>query len=403
MASFRGIPPREHGRFPLRRDAFDADRLPPARQDIFRTVERRIAEPFGGITADGTIRPDLHILADAPRIDVGPAVATAQIYLEMLSDGQRGPGHLPMDSAAWRWWTNAFPTWTPHGLLLDDLDEAQRATALGLIACCLSESGYRQVRSTMLFNELLGQLIEDYPQTLREFMYRFTVFGRPSAEGAWGWQLAGHHLDVHCALIDGRAVLTPVFMGAEPTVIDSGPHAGARLFAGEADAGRELMASFSAAERGSALLFPSMETALLPPHLNHPTEGRMRSAAGADNLVLPYEGLAAADMSAASQRRLTDVIALYTAIQPATTAAARLREAERHFADTHFSWVGGWGPADPFYYRIHSPVILIELDHHRGVFLANEEPTPFHVHTVVRMPNGNDYGREFLRQHRLTT
>ena len=62
-----------------------------------------------------------------------------------------------------------------------DLDEAQRATALGLMACCLSEFGYRQVRSTMLFNELLGQLIEDYPQTLREFMYRFTVFGRPSA------------------------------------------------------------------------------------------------------------------------------------------------------------------------------------------------------------------------------
>jgi hypothetical protein len=56
---------------------------------------------------------------------------------------------------------------------------------------------------------------------------------------------------------------------------------------------------------------------------------------------------------------------------------------------------------DPFYYRIHSPVILIELDHHRGVFLANEEPTPFHVHTVVRTPNGNDYGRGFLRQHRL--
>ena len=29
----------------------------------------------------------------------------------------------------------------------------------------------------------------------------------------------------------------------------------------------------------------------------------------------------------------------------------------------------------PFYYRVHSPVILIEFDHHPGVVLDNEEPT----------------------------
>ena len=53
----------------------------------------------------------------------------------------------------------------------------------------------------------------------------------------------------------------------------------------------------------------------------------------------------------------------------------------------------------PFYYRIQSPVVFIEFDHHAGVFLTNAEPAKFHVHTIVRTPNGNDYGVDLLRQH----
>ena len=54
----------------------------------------------------------------------------------------------------------------------------------------------------------------------------------------------------------------------------------------------------------------------------------------------------------------------------------------------------------PFYYRVHSPVILIEFDHQRGIALDNDEPSRQHIHTVVRTPNGNDYGIDLLRQHR---
>ena len=61
--------------------------------------------------------------------------------------------------------------------------------------------------------------------------------------------------------------------------------------------------------------------------------------------------------------------------------------------------MGGVDEASVFYYRIHSPVILIEFDHHIGVFLTNEAPAKFHIHTIVRTPNGNDYGFDLLRQH----
>jgi hypothetical protein len=48
---------------------------------------------------------------------------------------------------------------------------------------------------------------------------------------------------------------------------------------------------------------------------------------------------------------------------------------------------------------VHSPVILIEFDHHPGVALDNVVPTRHHVHAVVRTPNGGDYGADLLRLH----
>ena len=42
---------------------------------------------------------------------------------------------------------------------------------------------------------------------------------------------------------------------------------------------------------------------------------------------------------------------------------------------------------------------FIEFDHYAGVFLTNDAPAKFHVHIIVRTPNGNDYGIDLLRLH----
>jgi len=64
--------------------------------------------------------------------------------------------------------------------------------------------------------------------------------------------------------------------------------------------------------------------------------------------------------------------------------------------------MGGTDKDSVFYYRIQSPVILIEFDHQRPIGLARSSiPTRQHTHTVVRTPNGNDYGKNLLRQHYL--
>jgi hypothetical protein len=76
-----------------------------------------------------------------------------------------------------------------------------------------------------------------------------------------------------------------------------------------------------------------------------------------------------------------------------------MREVLAHDSSTYFGWIGDATPGGVFYYRVHSPVILIEFEHQAGVMFDNDVPTRNHVHTVVRTPNGNDYGIDLLRQH----
>jgi len=76
-----------------------------------------------------------------------------------------------------------------------------------------------------------------------------------------------------------------------------------------------------------------------------------------------------------------------------------MAEVQQHLSETHVAWFGGIDDDSTFYYRVHSPVLLIEFDHLRGIALDNDEPARTHVHTTVRTPNGNDYGKDLLRQH----
>jgi hypothetical protein len=81
-------------------------------------------------------------------------------------------------------------------------------------------------------------------------------------------------------------------------------------------------------------------------------------------------------------------------------AKVKMQEVETHLDATHFAWIGKTEDDSVFYYRIQSPVVLIEFDHQRPIGLGRSDtPTRNHIHTVIRTPNGNDYGKDLLRQH----
>ncbi len=132
----------------------------------------------------------------------------------------------------------------------------------------------------------------------------------------------------------------------------------------------------------------------LPPRWRPPPRRRV----GSHSWAGAVHDLAGADLTAAQQQLLLDLVRVYVDRLPETHASAKLDEVVRHLDETHFAWRGGSDDECPFYYRIHSPVLLVEYDNHPGVFLANTEAARYHIHTIVREPNGNDYGKDLLTQ-----
>jgi len=123
-----------------------------------------------------------------------------------------------------------------------------------------------------------------------------------------------------------------------------------------------------------------------------------------DNAIVPYSGIRADEFNDEQKDLLIALIGEYVGNMAPGHAAVKMDEVMSYLEKTWFCWVGGSGDEDVFYYRIQSPVIMIEYDHHSPVFILEPgEPDPgpvnWHVHTVVRTPNGNDYGKDLLRQH----
>ncbi len=137
----------------------------------------------------------------------------------------------------------------------------------------------------------------------------------------------------------------------------------------------------------------------MPPGRFHPADQRHLGGMFQDNRVIPYEGVRVREFDPSARRRLLDLVETYVSYLPPGPLRARMDSVERQLDQTYFAWIGGFGDDDPFYYKIQSPVVLIEFDHHSGVFLTNVEPWKCHIHTLVRTPNGNDYGKDLLRQH----
>ena len=125
----------------------------------------------------------------------------------------------------------------------------------------------------------------------------------------------------------------------------------------------------------------------------------MYAQALSDNLQLAHEGLRADRLTTSEQEQLLGLIDVYIGRMRAGHDRIRMDEVARQLDQTHVAWFGGIEPDSTFYYRIHSPVLLIEFDHLRGIALDNDEPARTHIHTIVRTPNGNDYGKDLLRQH----
>src|ERR1017187_8871307 len=152
--------------------------------------ERRgLAEPFKGITANGTVEPGLFGL-HSTGVSTAPVRTAAERFLASLTREQRDRTMFAVDDPEWRKWMNQH-FYVRQGVSFLEMTGPQRSAAFGLLEASLSARGLQLTRDIMRLNETLAELTNDH-EFLGEWLYFITVMGNPSACERWGFQRDGH-------------------------------------------------------------------------------------------------------------------------------------------------------------------------------------------------------------------
>ncbi|NKB98619.1 MAG: DUF3500 domain-containing protein [Pseudomonadales bacterium] len=348
-----------------------------------------LSEPFVGLSATGEIRTGLFPIRETG-VETTPVLEAVRTFLDTLDAQQRAAASFDIDSDEWQRWSNIH-IYARQGPGLLDMTEAQKNAAYGLLEASLSERGYLQARDIMRLDTTLGELRGGEFEWYDEERFWFTVMGQPDPVEPWGWQVDGHHLVINYFVLGDQVVMSPTFLGAEPVIAESGKHAGVAVLQEEQDQGLAMMLALSDAQQADALL-----TADKPGNNNY---GEFYS----DNAVVPLEGVRVGDFTLEQERQFLSLVGLYVGNLTAGHARVKMTEVVQHLDETYFAWVGSTRDDGAYYYRITSPVIVVEFDHQQPVGLSHltesSLPQRKHVHVTIRTPNGNDYGKDLLRQH----
>ena len=306
--------------------------------------------------------------------------AAAQPFLSTLTEGQRAEATFPFDDPERTKW--AYVPQARAGIPLKSMDAAQRDAAFALLGTGLSSRGTGLARGIIDLERTLGALEGPVSRILLRRdpeRYYLSVFIGPGATPPWGWRFEGHHLSVNVTELGthGR-IVAPLFMGANPARVPSGPDAGRRLLAAEEDVAFALLGMLDPAQRARAVIAAQ-------------TFGDV--VTGSDPIVgpMPRAGLPAGAMTAEQQQQLRRLLDVYAGRMADSAARRQLERIDAAgFENLHFAWAGANQPGEPHYYRIHGPTVLVEYDNSQGG--GN------HIHTVWRDLE-NDFGGDLLRKH----
>ena len=358
-----------------------------------QVVEKQaLAEPFKGVTTNGKVVPGLFSIKFTG-VSTEPVRKAAEAYIASLTPEQRQRTMFAMNDDQWRKWEN-IDDYYRQGVAFFDMTDAQKDAGFNLMRAGLSAKGLKLSRDIMKLNYALGELGHNLAR-LGDENYFITIMGTPSATKPWGWKLDGHHIAINYFVLGDQVVMSPAFFGAEPAIAKSGKYQGTEVLQAEQNKGLAMIRALDDEQRQRAIIKTGPKT-----------ENQNVGEAFKDNIVLDYAGVPVSSLNAAQKKQLVDLVAQYVDNMDDGHAKVKMAEVEQHLDQTYFAWIGATDPGSVFYYRIHSPVILIEFDHQQPIGLRGPEfdrskPTLLHIHTVVRTPNGNDYGKDLLRQHYL--
>lgn len=357
---------------------------------IRRSIEnenKALAEPFKGITNDGKVQEGLFELKSTG-VSTEPVRNAAITFLESLDEKQKAKAKFPIDHDEWRKWMNQH-FYVRQGVGFVYMSEKQREAAFNLLSASLSAKGLKLSKDIMKLNHTLGEINDNF-QEYGEWLYWITMMGEPSETEPWGWQIDGHHLIINYFVLGDQVVMTPFFVGSEPVVAKTGKYKGIEILQDEQNLGLKMLRSLNDEQRNKAIIEQIKDG------------DNILTEAFSDNVVIDFTGVKASSFTKEQKDQFLSLIKLYVDNMNDSQARVKMDEVEKYLDDTWFTWIGGNEDNSVYYYRIHSPVVLIEFDHRipRGTKqLFGSDVNRQHIHVVVRTPNGNDYGKDLLKQH----
>ncbi len=315
-------------------------------------------------------------LADDP----GSRVATfANSFLEQLDDEQKATATMAYDSEQRVDW-HFIPKDTRKGLVLREMNRAQRVAALRMVRAALSEAGYDKASKIMLLEAVLRELEgKDRRWDRDPHKYYVTIFGTPGPEGKWALSFEGHHLSLNFSFQDGAMVdSSPQFLAANPATIKSevsGPLGkGTRVLRDEEQLAFDLVNSLDDTQRGQAII-------------DEEAPAEIRFAGEPQPEVGDPEGIEFLQLNDDSKAILKKLVDAYVDVVADPIAAERKKIIEQDGWDgIHFAWAGATEPGIGHYYRVRGKRFLIEFVNTQADAAGNPAN---HIHCVWRDLSGD--------------
>jgi len=334
---------------------------------------RRFLHGAGAAAAVHGLRPARVRASEATREAMARAASALLAALD--PPGQRRASFAFGDAERRNW---HYVPRRRQGLPLKDMPAASRAATDELLKSALSPDGYAKATNVIRLEEVLRQL-ETFGFFRDPENYYVTIFGAPGSATPWGWRLEGHHLSLNFTLVPGHPVaVTPTFMGANPATVPRGPLQGLRTLQHEQDLGLALARAAGPSLRPRLVIAPQ-------------SPGDIVSGPGRTDSLKTPAGVALGEMDAPQRALAMRLLATYARNMRGDIAEHELRTIhEAGVEHIHFAWAGPIDPAQPHYYRLHGPTVLIEYD--------NTQNDANHIHSVWHDPR-NAFGADLLRAH----
>jgi len=303
----------------------------------------------------------------------GKMTGAAEKFLGSLSDEQRAKASFAFDDKERVNWhfvprQDQDKKATRLGLPLETMSKEQKAAALELLKAGTSETGYQSATTIMSLEAILRDLEKGGAMVRNPEWYFFTVFGKPSRTGKWGWRVEGHHLSLNFVVDKGAVVAaTPCFFGANPASVKGGDKKGQRTIAESDDLARDLFNALDDEQKKVALQkehFPEVEEKPTPTKVGEP------------------KGVAAAAMTDKQRAILAKLLDHYSGRLPADVAKVYMDEVNKvGLGKVYFACSGAAEEGKPHSYRLQGPHFVIEFLNIQDDSAKNPAN---HIHSVWR-------------------